>query len=36
LKNIMSDFFMTNAVSKNSLTMAKCSEIFKKNYTNFI
>ena len=36
LTNVISDFFITNAVSSNSLTMEKCSEMFKKNYTNFI
>jgi NADH dehydrogenase/NADH:ubiquinone oxidoreductase subunit G len=36
LTNVISDFFITNAVSSNSLTMEKCSEMFKRNYTNFI
>jgi NADH dehydrogenase/NADH:ubiquinone oxidoreductase subunit G len=36
LKAVLSNFFLSNAITKNSLTMAKCASIFKKNYTNFI
>jgi NADH-quinone oxidoreductase chain G len=34
--NVISNFFRTNALSNNSLTMKKCSNIFQKNYSNFI
>jgi NADH-quinone oxidoreductase chain G len=36
IKTVLSNFFLSNAVTKNSLTMAKCASLFKKNYTNFI
>jgi NADH-quinone oxidoreductase chain G len=34
--NVISNFFRTNALTNNSLTMKKCSKIFQKNYNNFI
>ncbi|PCI24063.1 MAG: hypothetical protein COB67_11945 [SAR324 cluster bacterium] len=36
LKSSLSNCFLTNAVTKNSLVMAKCFTRFKQNYTNFI
>jgi NADH-quinone oxidoreductase chain G len=36
IKSVLSNFFLSNAITKNSLTMAKCASLFKKNYTNFI
>lgn len=36
IKAVLSNFFSSNAITKNSLTMAKCASLFKKNYTNFI
>jgi len=36
IKTVLSNFFLSNAITKNSLTMAKCASLFKKNYTNFI
>jgi NADH-quinone oxidoreductase chain G len=36
LKTVLSNFFISNAITKNSLTMSKCASLFKKNYTNFI
>lgn len=35
-KSPLSNFFITNAITKNSLVMAKCFLIFKQNYCNFI
>jgi len=32
--NVISNFFRTNALTNNSLTMKKCSKIFQKNYNN--
>jgi len=34
-KAVLSNFFMSNAITQNSLIMAKCAAMFKKNYTNF-
>jgi len=36
LKVNLPNFFSHNVFTKNSLTLAKCSDIFCKNYTNFI
>ena len=36
LKVILSNFFLSNAITKNSSTMAKCASLFNKNYTNFV
>jgi len=36
IKAILSNFFLSNAITKNSLTMAKCASLFKKNYRIFI
>ena len=36
LKVSIPNFFSHNVFTKNSLTLAKCSDIFCKNYTNFI
>ena len=36
IKSVISNFFITNAITKNSLVMAKCFLIFKQNYNNFI
>lgn len=33
---LLSNFFLSNQVTKNSLIMSKCSSIFKKNYLNFL
>jgi len=33
---LLSNFFLSNQITKNSLTMTKCSSIFKKNYLNFL
>ena len=35
-KSTVSNFFITNAITKNSLVMAKCFLAFKQNYRNFI
>ena len=35
LKPILSNFFTSNIITKNSITMGKCSSTFKKNYVNF-
>lgn len=35
-KSSLSNFFITNAITKNSVVMAKCFLIFKQNYTNFV
>lgn len=35
LKNVLSNFFISNAITKNSLTMAKCFTTTKKAYNNF-
>lgn len=35
-KSFLSNFFITNAITKNSVVMAKCFLIFKQNYKNFI
>lgn len=35
LRNVLSNFFISNAISKNSLTMAKCFTLTKKAYNNF-
>lgn len=32
---LLSNFFLSSQVTKNSLIMTKCSSIFKKNYVNF-
>jgi NADH-quinone oxidoreductase chain G len=34
-KGVVNDFFVTNAITKNSKIMAKCSSNFRKIYTNF-
>ena len=34
-KGVISDFFLTNAITNNSKIMAKCSANFRKSYTNF-
>jgi NADH dehydrogenase/NADH:ubiquinone oxidoreductase subunit G len=34
-KSVISDFFMTNSITKNSKIMAKCSSNFRKSFTNF-
>lgn len=34
-KGVVNDFFLTNAITKNSKIMAKCSSNFRKIYTNF-
>jgi NADH dehydrogenase/NADH:ubiquinone oxidoreductase subunit G len=34
-KGVVSDFFMSNAISRNSKIMAKCSSNFRKSFTNF-
>jgi len=36
LKSVLSNFFLSNAITNNSLTMSKCAAVFKKNYKNFI
>jgi NADH-quinone oxidoreductase chain G len=36
LKVNVANFFSHNVFTKNSLTLAKCADIFCKNYTNFI
>tara|TARA_B110001469_G_C9647177_1_gene327739 strand:- start:389 stop:2443 length:2055 start_codon:yes stop_codon:yes gene_type:complete len=36
LKSVLANFFVSNAITSNSLVMAKCASIFKKNYSNFI
>jgi NADH dehydrogenase/NADH:ubiquinone oxidoreductase subunit G len=36
LKSVLSNFFVTNAITKNSLVMSKCFLVFKQNYNNFI
>jgi NADH-quinone oxidoreductase subunit G len=35
-KSSFSNFFITNAITKNSVVMAKCFLTFKQNYKNFI
>jgi NADH dehydrogenase/NADH:ubiquinone oxidoreductase subunit G len=35
-KGVISDFYLTNAISNNSSIMSKCSSFAHKNYTNFI
>ena len=35
-KTPLSNFFVTNAITKNSLIMAKCFLAFKQNYKNFV
>jgi NADH-quinone oxidoreductase chain G len=35
-KGVISDFYLTNAISNNSSIMSKCSSFARKNYTNFI
>jgi len=35
LKPILSNFFSSNIITKNSVTMGKCSSVFKNNYINF-
>jgi NADH dehydrogenase (ubiquinone) Fe-S protein 1 len=35
IKTIIFNFFISNILTKNSITLGKCSAIFKKNYTNF-
>jgi NADH-quinone oxidoreductase subunit G len=35
-KSVISDFYLTNAISNNSSIMSKCSSFARKNYTNFI
>ena len=35
-KSSLSNFFITNAITKNSVVMAKCFLIFKQNYNNFV
>jgi len=34
-KGVVSDFFMSNSITKNSKIMAKCSSNFRKSFTNF-
>jgi NADH dehydrogenase (ubiquinone) Fe-S protein 1 len=34
-KGVISDFFISNAITKNSKIMAKCSSNFRKSFTNF-
>jgi NADH dehydrogenase (ubiquinone) Fe-S protein 1 len=34
-KGVISDFFLTNAITNNSKIMAKCSANFRKSFTNF-
>jgi NADH dehydrogenase/NADH:ubiquinone oxidoreductase subunit G len=34
-KGVISDFFLSNAIAKNSKIMAKCSSNFRKSFTNF-
>jgi len=34
-KGVISDFFMSNSITKNSKIMAKCSSNFRKSFTNF-
>jgi NADH-quinone oxidoreductase chain G len=36
IKTILSNFFLSNAITKNSLTMSKCASLFKKNYRIFV
>jgi len=36
VKPVISNFFSSNIISKNSIIMAKCAAIFKKNFSNFI
>jgi len=36
IKAILSNFFLSNAITKNSLTMSKCASLFKKNYKIFV
>ena len=33
---LLSNFFLSNQFTKNSLIMSKCSSLFKKNYVNFL
>lgn len=35
-KAVLSNFFSSNAITKNSIIMSKCASVFKKNYFNFI
>jgi NADH dehydrogenase/NADH:ubiquinone oxidoreductase subunit G len=34
-KGVISDFFLSNSISRNSKIMAKCSSNFRKSFTNF-
>jgi len=33
---VLSNFFVSNQVTKSSLIMSKCASVFKRNYSNFI
>jgi len=33
---VLSNFFVSNQITKNSLIMSKCASVFKKNYVNFL
>ena len=36
IKGCITDFYNTNAITKNSKIMAECSALARKNFTNFI
>jgi len=36
IKTVLSNFFLSNAITKNSLIMGKCASLFKKNYQIFV